>query len=349
MNRLIIGRWVWCDAMVDEQGWGGFERRPDVDGVALGALLRRVLGPGLRVDRTPAGVAAQVYRVDAAERVLYVRIAEEDHEDLSVDAALLEHLRAEGLRVPQVVHVEPFDQDLGRSVLIMSEIAGAPLAHCRDEGAARRVARAAGRELAVLNRVRVQGFGWVQRRAPVWPLRGTFQDYAEFVVSDLPDPWPGPLASLFSTWELERFWSLVAGERRRELGGARLAHGDFDPTPIFQADGRYSGLIDFGEIRGTEPLFDLGHFCLHDREHTPIPLLGEVLAGYGDVASLPAGHEELVRRSAALLGLRQLARWLGPFRNLRPDHPAATGRAARLRQLLVDPDVLPDVIPPGAT
>jgi Ser/Thr protein kinase RdoA (MazF antagonist) len=323
--------------MVDEQGWSGFERRPDVDAAALAAFLRRALGPGLQIARTPAGVAAQVYRVQAAEHVLYVRIAEEDHEDLSVDAALLEQLRAEGLHVPTVVHVEPFEQALGRSVLVMGEIAGAPLADCRDEAAARRVARAAGAELAVLNGVGVQGFGWVQRRAPLWPLRATSQNYAEFVAAYLPDPWPGPLAGLFSVSELDRLWELVASERRRELGGAWLAHGDFDTTPIFQVDGRYTGLIDFGEIRGTEPLFDLGHFLLHDQESTTIPLFGDVLGGYGEVVAFPAGHEELVRRSAVLLGLRQLARWLGPFRNLRPDHPAATGRAVRLRQLLAAP------------
>jgi Ser/Thr protein kinase RdoA (MazF antagonist) len=282
-------------------------------------------------------VAAQVYRVQAAERVVYVRIAEEDHEDLSVDAALLEHLRGEGLHVPAVVHVEPFDQDLGRSVLIMGEIAGEPLAQCRDKRAARRVVRAAGRELATLNGVGVAGFGWARRRAPVWPLRATFRDYAEFVVSYLPDPWPGPLAALFSAWELDRLWELVASERRRELAGAWLAHGDFDTSPIFQADGSYTGLIDFGEIRGTEPLFDLGHFLLQEQEHTPIPLVDDLLAGYGEVVALPDGHEELIRRSAVLLGLRQLARWLGPFRNLPSDHPVATGRAARLRQLLVAP------------
>jgi Ser/Thr protein kinase RdoA (MazF antagonist) len=334
---LIIGRWVWSFVMVEELGWSGFERRPDVDAPALGAILRRVLGPELEVARTPAGVAAQVYRVQAAGRVVYVRIAEEDHEDLSVDAALLEHLRGEGLHVPEVVHVEPFDQALGRSVLIMGEIAGAPLAYCRDEQAVHRVARAAGRELAVLNGVSVQGFGWVERRAPAWPLRATFRDYGEFVVSYLPDPWPGPLAALFSAAELDRVWSLVASERRRAPEAAWLAHGDFDATPIFQADGRYTGLIDFGEIRGTEPLFDLGHFLLHDQESMPLPLFDDLLAGYAEVVALPAGHEELVRGSAILLGLRQLARWLGPFRNLRPGHPAASGRAARLRQLLVDP------------
>jgi aminoglycoside phosphotransferase (APT) family kinase protein len=326
-----------ADVLVGEQDRSRLERKPDVEWDALHAMLRRVLGPELTVARTPAGVAAQVYRVQAAGHVLYVRIAEEAHEDLSVDAALLEHLGGLGLGVPPVVHVEPFDQAIGRSVLIMGEITGTPVAQCRDERAARRVTRAAGRELAMLNRVGVQGFGWIQRRPPVWPLHATSRDYADFVTTDLPDPWPGPLEALFSTSELDQLWELVDSERRRELASGTLAHGDFDTTHIFQVDGRYTGLIDLGELRGAEPLFDLGHFYLWDHQNTPVPLLDDLLAGYGEVDTLPGGHEELVRRSAALLGLRQLARWLGPSRTLRPGHPAATARAARLRQILAIP------------
>jgi Ser/Thr protein kinase RdoA (MazF antagonist) len=189
--------------------------------------------------------------------------------------------------------------------------------------------------------VGVRGFGWVQRQPPPWPLRATSRTYAEFVTCYLPDPWPGPLGRLFTAPELERLWALVDSERRRDLAGASLAHGDFDTTHIFQVDGDYSGLIDFGEIRGAEPLFDLGHFCLWEHQRTPVPLVDALLAGYGEVAALPAGHKELVGRSATLLGLRQLVRWLGPPRSLGPDHPAVTGRVARLRQLLGIPGVGP--------
>jgi Ser/Thr protein kinase RdoA (MazF antagonist) len=313
------------------------ERRPDVDQQALHAILRPVLGPELTVARTPTGLAAQVYRVQASGRVVYARIAEGQDEDLSVDAALLEHLRGLGLRVPPVVHVEPFDQALGRSVLIAGEVAGEPLAACRDQRAARRIAHAAGRELAVLNSVAVQGFGWVRRLPPAWPLRAGLGTYAEFVTSYLPDPWPGPLGGLFTVAELERLWALVDRERRRHLAGATLAHGDFDTTAIFQVDGDYSGLIDLGEVRGTEPLFDLGHFHLWEHQRSPLPLWEELVDGYGEVAALPAGYQALVGRSATLLGLRQLARWLGPPRHLGPGHPAVTGRMTRLRQLLGHP------------
>jgi hypothetical protein len=45
---------------------------------------------------------------------------------------------------------------------------------------------------------------------------------------------------------------------------AYLAHGDFDLTHIFQRNGHYTGIIDFGEIMGSSPFYDLGHFKLHD-------------------------------------------------------------------------------------
>jgi aminoglycoside phosphotransferase (APT) family kinase protein len=141
------------------------------------------------------------------------------------------------------------------------------------------------------------------------------------VTSYLPGPWPGPLGALFTVAELERLWALVDSERRRDLAGATLAHGDFDTTAIFQRDGDYSGLIDFGEIRGAEPLFDLGHFSLWEHDSTPVPLLGDLLAGYGEVAALPARHEELVGRSATLLGLRQPPGGLGRLGTCGPTIP----------------------------
>lgn len=39
-----------------------------------------------------------------------------------------------------------------------------------------------------------------------------------------------------------------------------LAHGDFDTTHIYQDNGRYTGIIDFGEIRGADRWYDLGYF-----------------------------------------------------------------------------------------
>jgi Ser/Thr protein kinase RdoA (MazF antagonist) len=87
-GRVDPPRPVGCRPWSVRRGRRTLERRPDVDGEALQALLRRLIGPGLTVARTPEGVAAQVYRVEVAGRVVYVRIAEESHEDLSVERSL---------------------------------------------------------------------------------------------------------------------------------------------------------------------------------------------------------------------------------------------------------------------
>jgi len=93
------------------------------------------------------------------------------------------------------------------------------------------------------------------------------------------------------------------------MGVADLAHGDFDCTHIFEANGSYTGLIDFGEIRGTEP-FDLGHFLLHDGETARWPLFDDLLAGYASVDSAPTLDVAAIVRSALQLGTCQLARWM---------------------------------------
>jgi Ser/Thr protein kinase RdoA (MazF antagonist) len=89
---------------------------------------------------------------------------------------------------------------------------------------------------------------------------------------------------------------------------AWLAHGDFDVSHIYQHEGRYSGIIDFGEIRGAHRLYDLGHFYLHDGETLPYLLLPALLEGYRDVLPLPPNHERRIALVGLLIGVRALAR-----------------------------------------
>jgi Ser/Thr protein kinase RdoA (MazF antagonist) len=120
-------------------------------------------------------------------------------------------------------------------------------------------------------------------------------------------------------------WATMPGPEQ-----TRLAHGDFDVSHIYQCDGRYTGVIDFGEIRGADRLYDLGHFHLHDGETLPRFVLPDLLAGYREVAPLPPAAEQQIDLLALFIGIDALAR------NLR--HPPSAYRAwlsARVRQLLV--------------
>lgn len=304
-------------------------RKPDLAAGALDALLRKAFDAPVTYRRTPQGVSTQVYQLHSGSETFYLRVAEEADENLETDAELHQRLRDLGVKVAAVVYVEAFNADIGRSIMITTEVRGTALA----DTAARSVLAEAGADLAVLNQVPVDGFGFVRRRGRRWPLQAEHATYPPYLTSYLPRPWPGPLAALFATPVLDAIEGMLEHERDRPPARAVLAHGDFDTTHIFHTGDGYTGLIDFGEIRGTEPLFDLGHFHLYDRD-ARLPAL---LDGYQRVQPLPADHGRAIQRSAVLLALRQLCRWLGPPNGRPLDHPAVTNRARRIHELLTHP------------
>lgn len=215
----------------------------------------------------------------------------------------------------------------------MSEVGGQSLAQTPLVADITGVARAAGHDAALINSVVVEGFGWLIRNGRL-PLRAEFAEHATFVVSELPVPWPGWLAKVFCRAELEALEALVAKQHDQVVEQSHLAHGDLDVTHIYQQDGRYSGIIDFGEVRGADREFDLGHFLLHDAETRPISLFESFAGGYQEVSGLDEDAIERVRRSAILSGLRQLSLWLGPKRNRSPADRLVRLRVAQLRNLL---------------
>jgi aminoglycoside phosphotransferase (APT) family kinase protein len=320
----------------EEPGAGGVEQRRVADLAAVTAVARRVF-PARSVWVEPAspGRLLVVYRIRADDATYYLRVAEEAGEDLGTDAAVLERLAGMGVRVPAVVHVDPAPPELDRSVLVIAALPGRSLAESGSGEQARRAARAAGHDAALIASVPVEGFGWLRRDGRT-ELSAGLGSYAEFVAGDLPGRWPGWLAGAFTVAELDALHGIVEQERRQPAEvTARLAHGDLDVTHIWlDGQGRYAGLIDFGEMRGGDPHFDLGHFLLHDRETRPEPLFEAFLAGYAEASPLAGDYRERIRRSAILSGLRQLSIWLGPGRGASPADRMPRQRAAELRGLL---------------
>jgi aminoglycoside phosphotransferase (APT) family kinase protein len=307
-----------------------------VDIALLGPVVRRVF-PGARsvsVEPASPGRLLVVYRVRVDGVSYYLRVAEEADEDLTTDAQVLARLAGLGVRVPVVVHVEAAPGDLDRSFLIVAALAGGSLASHGTDEEARRAVRAAGRDAALINAIEVEGFGWL-RRDGLPGLRAERARYAEFVASDLPGRWPGWLAGAFTGGELEALQAVVDQELQRPVPRGHLAHGDFDATHIWlDGQGRYAGIIDFGEMRGADRHFDLGHFLLHDQTARPVPLFEDFLAGYAEAAASAGDHGHLIRRSAIVSGLRQLSLWLGPGHHDSPDSDRARARVIQLRNLL---------------
>jgi aminoglycoside phosphotransferase (APT) family kinase protein len=314
------------------------ERKPDVNRTALTSVLRHVFGPSRPVhfERTSEGRSSQTYRLTRGGDVFYLRVAEEVGQDLRVDAKVHQRLRCLGVRVPDVIYVEPVVASLNRSVLIMSEIPGSPLGEADDAGEARHVAEAAGADAARFGEIAIRGFGWIDRTDAEAPLGAELPSYRDFVTSYMPHTTAKRrrlLKSLLAPHHIIQIEAMIAFESARVLDRSRLAHGDLDVTAIYSRGDAYTGIIDFSELRGAEPELDLGHFLLHDRETNPHSLYEWFLRGYVSTATF-AVDEDAVRRSAVLSGLRQMCRWLDRL----PDHPPTRRpvwrRASRLRELL---------------
>jgi aminoglycoside phosphotransferase (APT) family kinase protein len=309
-----------------------FRADPDV----LTGLVRESFprARSVSVQQAPGSGAVMVVHRAVVDGVrYYLRLAEEADQDLTTDALVLDRLRARDVRVPEAVAVSPATAAFPRSWMIMTEIPGHSIARHGTDEQARRAATAAGRDTAVINSVPVAGFGWL-RRDGAEQLTAELPGYRQFVVSYLPAPWPGRLRDVFDGRQLDALHALVIDEQDRPLRLGHLVHGDLDVTHIYVHAGRYSGVIDFGEMRGADPYFDLGHFLLHDGETRPARLFSYFLAGYLQVTPLPDGHGQAIRTSAILLGLRQLSRWLSPERGYPLSKPLVQRRVAELSHLL---------------
>jgi len=287
-------------------------RKPDVNLPAVRAIAAAVLPGSGRplVERTARGVSTQVYRLRRGRVTLYLRVAEEDGASLGAEVLVHQMLRQRGARVPEVVHFEPHNDALGRSVMAVTEIPGRPIS---DGGSASSLATAlvdAGRDLAVINSIGVDGFGWVKRDQPAPShLAAAHADHRAFALDGLEQHLAVLRGRLLTGAQIELIERAIADHIAwLDTPRASLAHGDLDTTHIYHAGGDYSGIIDFGEIRGADRLYDLGHFALHDGEFLPDSALPYLLVGYRDVVPLPPDHLPRIQLQAILIGVRALAR-----------------------------------------
>ncbi|MEZ4616734.1 MAG: phosphotransferase [Caldilineaceae bacterium] len=142
---------------------------------------------------------------------------------------------------------------LGRSVMVTTEIPGQALGYGERHPQHKLILRDAGRDLAQTGRINVVGFGWIDRSAAeVDMLRAEHASFAAWIEPEMAQACATlRRAALLTNPDLNNVRALtgmlidMVGDKQ-----AVLAHGDFDGTHIYQQAGVYSGIIDFGEIRG---------------------------------------------------------------------------------------------------
>lgn len=300
-------------------------RTDPFDPRAIGALVNRIFPRATRlaVEFVAEGVSTHVYRIRRADNgeVFYLRVLPEEGASFAPKARVHALLRERGARAPEVVYVEDRNDVLGRAVMVTTEIKGRHIGHRRADAEIHRALVEGGRDLAIINSIPVEGFGWIKREGETGDrLEADRPSYRAFALDHLADDLALLGAYALGAREVGTIGRVI--ERHAALLGrtdARLAHGDFGVTHIYQQDGRYTGIIDFGEIRGADPLYDLGHVALHDGETLPARVLPYLLEGYQTLTPLPPDYERRLHLASLLIGVKALARQLGKPPHARSD------------------------------
>jgi Ser/Thr protein kinase RdoA (MazF antagonist) len=262
------------------------------------------------------GGSTIVYRIQADDRIYYLRILPEADVSLAAEVTAHQQLGALGVHVPDVVHFMPRHPVFERSVTLTTAIPGRAIGYTQPPQQVATILHAAGRELAQINQLPVVGFGWANRIAPATGgIAAEFPSVGDWLAAHFAEPLNAlTLSNLLPRHSAEHLVQLL--DRTNALYAAEpamLAHGDFDVTHIYYQDGEYSGIIDFGEIRGAPWFYDLSHFAIENAELLPF-----LLAGYAEVRPVTAAEQEQIALLSQLIAARRIGRRI---LQQRPPHP----------------------------
>jgi aminoglycoside phosphotransferase (APT) family kinase protein len=279
------------------------------------ALVHHIFPTSSRsIERVVEGVSTCVYSITIHNEIFYLRILPEEGQSFAPEVAVHRKLRQMGVKVPEVIYFEHYYEPLRHSVMVTTEIKGFPLnkSSALSPRELDAILLEAGRDVAQINSIPVDGFGWIQRTqrntTHVHAKLPTFRDFAlEYWHEDIAYLAEHAL-SLSEVAALEQIRSHY--DSWLDETQACLAHGDFDTTHIFQDNGHYTGIIDFGEIRGTNRWYDVAQFHMRDGEYLPYKSLPALLRGYEEVIALPQDYMKVIYLTSLLTNIRALARSL---------------------------------------
>lgn len=234
------------------------------------------------IERVLKGSSTYVYRVISNNKIYYMRFLPENG---SFASEVLTHniLYSAGIKVPQVIGFEHKNDLTGLSLMLLNELPGICIEDEQPCSNIKVILRDAGRQLALIHSVPVDGFGWIDKNSynKLKGEKNSFNEYfLEFLNSDLYSLNQYP----FSKKDQIRITNLMEKARHiLNVINAVLVHGDFDISHIFYSVDKYTGIIDFGEIRGNNRLYDLATFVGFYQDRL---LYSYLLEGYNEISTL---------------------------------------------------------------
>ena len=130
----------------------------------------------VNVERVKTGVSTYVYRVIHEGKSIYLRVLPENT-SFAIEAKAHSTMLNLGVNVPIPVYYEHKNDLLGKSIMLTSEISGRCIDRCDSDIAD--VLVTAGKQLAIINSINVDGFSWINRDINVNRIRKNSQENAQ--------------------------------------------------------------------------------------------------------------------------------------------------------------------------
>jgi len=276
-------------------------KRPEIKDVRI--ITQKYFNEDLTIEPVLKGCSTFVYRITTDNKTYYIRFLPEE-DSFASEVLVHNELSNLGVKVPKVLYFEEKNELTNLSLMILDEIPGDCIEDKSPNDSLEEILIEAGRELALLHSIPVNGFGWIDKKSHS-KLKGEksdFEDYfCEYLKYDLDK------LRLYDFTENEK--NLIKKHMHVatsfvKVEDAVLVHGDFDISHIFHESGKYSGIIDFGEVRGNNRLYDLATFIgLYQDEKS----YSYLLEGYSQIYKL--SEDDLY--SIELIALSIIVRFLG--------------------------------------
>lgn len=261
------------------------------------------------------GVSTDVYKLVKNADIFFLRIMPAGE---NASSQVLAHsiMLAKGVLVPVVEYFEDFSAKIdGRSFMIVKNIGGSSLdKQIRSPGNSinpetmKNLLFEAGRQLALINEIPVDGFGEISReRVGQTDLCADEKNYQDWLESFLTK-----VEKLNKRKKLDRdSYAMIldyyyANRDFFDYDKAYLAHGDFDLTHIYSDGKNYTGIIDFGDIRGRSQYHDLAHFRYYSGNY-----LEMLIDGYQSVTDLGDDYEKRIKIEGLIIAIDEYWRWTG--------------------------------------
>ena len=267
------------------------------------AIAEQYLDNIISVERVLKGTSTFVYRVTTNSGTYYMRFLPEDA-SFAVEVLAHNTLCTVGVSVPRVIGFEHKNELTGLSVMHVDEIPGICIEDDWPQKNLQDILREAGRQLALIHSISVDGFGWIAKDS-YDKLKGEKHSFDEYFCEHLNYDLQALSQYPFSDEERRQINELMLRARQvLNVQNAVLVHGDFDISHIFHSSYKYSGIIDFGEIRGNNRLYDLATFVGFYQDRITYSYL---LEGYREIVHLT--DEDLY--ATELMALFIILRFLG--------------------------------------